>query len=91
MRVTVNVDCTPEEARQFMGLPDVQPIQEALMKEIQSQMISNMRAIAPESVMAGWSGSPNIEAFQKLFWAPFQSAMEGVAKATSGALPFQKK
>ena len=27
MKVTIEVDCTPLEARQFMGLPDVQPIQ----------------------------------------------------------------
>ena len=25
MKVTVNVECTPEEARTFLGLPDVQP------------------------------------------------------------------
>jgi Family of unknown function (DUF6489) len=23
MKVTIEIDCTPEEARQFMGLPDV--------------------------------------------------------------------
>ena len=26
MNVTVNVDCTPQEARTFLGLPDVSPI-----------------------------------------------------------------
>ena len=31
MKVTVNVECTPEEARTFLGLPDVQPMQEAVM------------------------------------------------------------
>ncbi|MFY9972047.1 MAG: DUF6489 family protein, partial [Roseiarcus sp.] len=27
MKITVDVDCTPLEARQFMGLPDVEPMQ----------------------------------------------------------------
>ena len=31
MKITVNVDCTPEEARSFLGLPDVQPLQAAVM------------------------------------------------------------
>jgi hypothetical protein len=30
MKVTVEVDCTPEEARGFLGLPDVVPIQQAI-------------------------------------------------------------
>ncbi len=31
MKVNVEIDCTPLEARQFMGLPDVQPMQNAVM------------------------------------------------------------
>jgi hypothetical protein len=31
MKFTVNVECSPEEARRFMGLPDVTPINEALV------------------------------------------------------------
>jgi hypothetical protein len=27
MKINVEVDCTPLEARQFFGLPDVQPMQ----------------------------------------------------------------
>jgi methylated-DNA-[protein]-cysteine S-methyltransferase len=29
MKVKVEVDCTPEEARRFMGLPDLTPVHEA--------------------------------------------------------------
>lgn len=28
MRVKVNIDCSPEEARRFIGLPDVTPVNE---------------------------------------------------------------
>ena len=54
MKITVNVDCTPEEARTFLGLPDVQPMQEQLMKELQERMSANIRAMAPEEVMRNW-------------------------------------
>ena len=40
MNVTVNVDCTPEEARTFLGLPDLQPMQAAVMAEMEKRMMS---------------------------------------------------
>ncbi|HAF41130.1 MAG TPA: hypothetical protein DCG90_05095 [Sphingobium sp.] len=32
MKVTVDVDCTPSEARAFLGLPDVTPIHDKYIK-----------------------------------------------------------
>jgi Family of unknown function (DUF6489) len=37
MKVNVEIDCTPLEARQFIGLPDVQPMQTAVMDELQKR------------------------------------------------------
>ena len=37
MKVNITVDCTPEEARAFMGLPNVAPLQDAAMKQMQAQ------------------------------------------------------
>ena len=54
MKVTVNVECTPEEARTFMGLPDVQPMQEALMSELQQRLSANLQALSPENMMQAW-------------------------------------
>jgi len=34
MKVTVELDCTPEEARKMMGLPDVNKLNEAYVKEM---------------------------------------------------------
>ena len=36
MKINVEVDCTPEEARRFMGLPDLSPVHDryiAMMME----------------------------------------------------------
>ena len=54
MKITINVDCTPEEARAFLGLPDVRPIQEAMMAEMEERMRSGLAAMDPEAVMKMW-------------------------------------
>lgn len=56
MKVTVNVDCTPEEARTFLGLPDLAPIHEKYVQSVLGamdgagsieQMDKMIRAFAP--------------------------------------------
>lgn len=69
MKVTMEVDCTPMEARDFLGLPDVKPMQEAMMDEMQAKMKENMEKFTPESLMQTWfSFDPKIaERFQEMF------------------------
>src|SRR5262245_10935161 len=73
MKVHIDIDCTPEEARTFMGLPDVQPMQEAVMKEMQDQMMAAMRSMDPETLIKTWlpAGIANLEQMQKAFWQQF--------------------
>jgi hypothetical protein len=54
MKVNIEIDCTPVEARQFIGLPDVGPMQNAVMDKLQQQMISNIDKISPESLIQSW-------------------------------------
>ena len=54
MKVTVEIDCTPLEARQFFGLPDVQPMQIAVMDKLQQQMTANIEKVSPEALMQSW-------------------------------------
>ncbi|BAT61357.1 hypothetical protein GJW-30_1_03914 [Variibacter gotjawalensis] len=69
VKVTVEVDCTPLEARQFFGLPDVQPMQERVMKELEDKMMENMERYSPEGLMKTWFSSmpQNAEWFRDLF------------------------
>ena len=71
MKITVDIDCTPEEARSFLGLPDVQPLQAAMMEEIEARMRANMEAMDPETLMKTWMpvGVQGFEQLQKMFWA----------------------
>jgi hypothetical protein len=54
MKVNVEIDCTPLEARQFFGLPDVQPMQTAVMEKLQKQMMDNIQKVSPEALMQSW-------------------------------------
>jgi hypothetical protein len=54
MKVTINVECPPEEARAFFGLPDVKPLQEAMMAEMQKRMEAGMSSMDMESLMKTW-------------------------------------
>ena len=69
MKVNIEIDCTPLEARQFMGLPDVSPMQTAVMDKLQQQMMSNIEKISPESLLQSWfTFDPKIaERFQDMF------------------------
>ena len=76
MKITVDVACTPEEARSFLGLPDVRPMQEAMMRQIQERMTASLSAMEPEAMLKTWlpAGVQGMEQLQKMFWAQFAGA-----------------
>lgn len=54
MKVTVDVDCTPEEARRFLGLPDLAPVHQAYVERM-TKMVTD--GASPESfgeIMKSW-------------------------------------
>ena len=79
MKITIDIDCTPEEARAFLGLPDVGPMQEALMDELQKRMMANLQAMEPEQLFKTWlpAGLQGWEQLQKAFWSQMSSAATG--------------
>ncbi len=86
MKITIDVDCTPEEARAFLGLPDVAPMQRALMEEVGARMSAGLEVMDPESLMKTWMplGVQGLEQAQKMFWAQFGKAA-GDAKGKAGS------
>jgi len=71
MKFTIDVDCTPDEARRFFGLPDVTALQEKMMKEIEKRMMENMAAMDPEALAKLWApfGIEGLEKMQRAFWS----------------------
>ena len=77
MKITVDIDCTPEEARHFFGLPDVKPMQDALMQQIQDRMSANLQAMEPEAMLKTWlpASLQGFEQMQKMLWTQMTNAM----------------
>jgi hypothetical protein len=71
MKVTINIDCTPQEARAYMGLPDFTPINDAMVEEMKSQMTANMAKLQPEEMFRSWMalGGQAQEQFMKMMTA----------------------
>ena len=55
MKINVEIDCSPAEARAFLGLPDVAPLNEAMVAEMQARMKANVAAMQPDELMKAWT------------------------------------
>lgn len=78
MKITIDVDCTPEEARAFLGLPDVGPMQARMMEEFETRLRAAMTAMDPQELMKHWfagvtgaGGAEALAGWQKSFWDQF--------------------
>lgn len=73
MKITINVDCSPEEARAFLGLPDVAPLQDAAMAHMKAHLDKAVASMNPESVMKTLFpvGPEKMAEMQKAFWSQF--------------------
>jgi hypothetical protein len=69
MKIHLEIDCTAEEARRFFGLPELQPLQEALLKEIEERLTANIRAMDPKTMLETWLPATlkGFERLQELF------------------------
>ena len=78
MKVSINIDCTPEEARRYMGLPDVAPMQEAMLKEMQERIMANFTSMQPTEMMKASlpMGMESWLEFQKAFWTRMTSGCQ---------------
>jgi hypothetical protein len=75
MKISLEVDCTADEARRFLGLPDVAPLQEALLQEVQQRLTANVRAMDPKAMLDSWLPA-TLKGFEQL-QAAFLSRMSG--------------
>ena len=76
MPMTIEVDCTPEEARRFLGLPDVTALNEQIVEEMSKRVSSNMSMLSPDELMKNWMtiGAGAQEQFRKLMEAGMGAA-----------------
>jgi uncharacterized protein DUF6489 len=74
MKIKLDIDCTPQELRTFLGLPDLTPIHAIVVDSLKQQIA---KTADPEALMKEWAGlgAEGMALFQRL-WAD-QSAASG--------------
>jgi hypothetical protein len=69
MKFNINVECTAHEAREFIGLPKVAPMQERLMEDLEEHMRTQMKSLDPQTLMKTWVPATieSLSVLQKMF------------------------
>lgn len=69
MNVTMNVDCTPEEARRMMGLPDMSSVHEVYLEKIRRTIDEGVTPESIETLMRSWApmGEASMSMWRQLF------------------------
>ncbi len=89
MKMKIELDLTPEEARRMMGLPDVSGLHAKMLSELEKRMKAAMDSRDPEAMLRAWMplssgsvsgfGNQAFEQFQKFLWESAKKA--GTPKA----------
>ena len=69
MKISLDIDCTPDELRGFFGLPDVKAMQEQLLQAVEERMRANLQTLDPETMLKAWlpTGLKGFEQLQQMF------------------------
>lgn len=75
MKINISIDLSPEEFRKLMGWPDVQGLQEEMLKKFQEQMAAGVEGYDPLSLMQPYLNQSMgaMESFQKMMGGLMQS------------------
>ena len=70
MKISVNIECTPEEARSFLGLPDVSAFQKEMLEQVKDRVQASIADLEPEALMKMWMpfGADNWQQMMQSFW-----------------------
>jgi len=79
MKLTIDIDCTPQEARQFLGLPDVEALNEMIVTEMTARTKAEIETLAdPEKYITramGMTGK-GMETMQAMMLAAMNGRKE---------------
>lgn len=70
MQVNVTIDCTPQEARAFFGLPDLAPLHDLYLDRMKEFATEGVKPEELERLYRAWGSglSEGVEQWQRLFW-----------------------
>ena len=79
MKVNIELDMTPEEARKLMGLPDVTKLQDKMLAEMERRMKTALDTSDPQAMLKAWMpmGGQGFDEFQRFLWDSAKKASGG--------------
>lgn len=86
MKVQVEIDCTPEEARRFLGLPDVSKANDVYIDAIAKAMqgVSSLDQLQGYAKQIAPMGEMGLKLFQQFVEQGAGAAMAGFKAGVSG-------
>lgn len=87
MKFNFDIECSPEEARQFLGLPDVTPLHDTMLAEMEKHMKANIAKLDPNELAKSWFANPmaHWQEMQKAFWQQLATQTPPPAKKAANA------
>ena len=81
MKIKITVDCTPVEARGFLGLPDVTPLHDVYLDRMKTLVEQGVTPDLVGDIVKSWStiGDAGMSFAQQVF-GQIGSAMTGTGK-----------
>jgi len=70
MKITFDIDATPQELRTFFGLPDIEPLQNEMLEHIRKNMAAGMEGFGEGSLIQPFLAEQmqSVTTIQKAFW-----------------------
>jgi uncharacterized protein DUF6489 len=83
MKINIDIDCTPQEVRAFLGLPRVEAMQDALVAKLHERLAKSLDAMDPEALMKLWlpGGVQGLAQLQERFWSQLMGGTTGAGEA----------
>ena len=78
MKITFNIECTPDEARQFLNLPNFAPLQEKILKAVETKMQENLLNLVPDGLLNNFLSATvqNLGEMQRIFSGTTKTSSE---------------
>lgn len=70
MKISIDIDCTPQEARSFMGLPDLAPLHAIYLERMESLIRDGISSADVDRIVKQWMPmmTDGFETMQRAFW-----------------------
>ena len=87
MKINVEIECSPEEARRFMGLPDVEKANAVYVDQIAAAMkgAANTEQLEQFARQIAPMGQMGLKLFQNMFEGAMKHGSAGSGQSAKGA------